>query len=214
MKFIIILLLLILLGYLWISKGNQINNTCIYDDDDDDSNENFQEQFNGNKNNDIDLQGLVVNNDNANNQHEILMKKMKSKNSNVSKEYRQMNYALGNRNQNNANIEFNDLNINDSNYEKANLLEKKRNENDGFDSSELLPKDTHDDWFDVPPEPISVKNNKLINVTRTISTNTIGTSNKNASHDIRGEEQVVKFHTGPWNQSSIEPLAQYNLKKK
>ena len=68
-----------------------------------------------------------------------------------------------------------------------------------------LPGEVNDDWFEVIPEPISVKNRHLINISKPIGINTIGTSMKNASHDIRGTPACPKTVVAPWLQSSIEP---------
>lgn len=77
--------------------------------------------------------------------------------------------------------------------------------NDVFDSNNYLPGETNDDWYDVMPEPVSVNNRHLINVTRPIGVNTIGTSNRGMSYDIRGDEPCPKFNPGPFLNSSIEP---------
>ena len=55
------------------------------------------------------------------------------------------------------------------------------------------------------PEAISVKNRHLINVTRAVGINTVGTSHKNGSYDLRGNPPCPKFVVSPWLQSSIEP---------
>jgi hypothetical protein len=81
---------------------------------------------------------------------------------------------------------------------------------DLFDVDKYLPQEVNDDWFEVQPEPISVKNRHLINITKPIGVNTIGTSLKNASWDIRGTPACPKYIVSPWSQSSIEP--DYNLK--
>lgn len=81
---------------------------------------------------------------------------------------------------------------------------------DLFDVDKYLPQEVNDDWFEVQPEPISVKNRHLINVTKPIGINTIGTSLKNASWDIRGTPSCPKQVISPWLQSSIE--ADINLK--
>lgn len=84
---------------------------------------------------------------------------------------------------------------------------KKRqlSEEDIFRAGDYLPQEKNKDWFDTPPEPISVKNRHLINVTRPVGVNTIGTSLKNPSYDIRGTVPCPKFVVSPWLQSSIEP---------
>ena len=74
-----------------------------------------------------------------------------------------------------------------------------------FKLDDLLPQEVHSDWFEVMPEPISVKNRHLINVSKPIGINTIGTSQKNASWDLRGSPPCPKFVVSPWLQSSIEP---------
>ena len=76
---------------------------------------------------------------------------------------------------------------------------------DLFDVDKYLPQEVNDDWFEVQPEPISVKNRHLINITKPIGINTIGTSLKNASHDLRGSPACPKYTISPWLQSSIEP---------
>ena len=60
------------------------------------------------------------------------------------------------------------------------------------------------------PDAISVKNRHLINISKPIGVNTIGTSLRNPSHDIRGTPSCPKFVISPWLQSSIEP--DHNLK--
>lgn len=76
---------------------------------------------------------------------------------------------------------------------------------DLFKVDELLPQEVPKDWFEVMPEPIKVKNRHLINITKPVGINTIGTSLKNPSHDIRGTPPCPKFVVSPWLQSSIEP---------
>jgi hypothetical protein len=76
---------------------------------------------------------------------------------------------------------------------------------DLFDVDKYLPQEVNDDWFEVQPEPISVKNRHLINITKPIGINTIGTSLKNASWDIRGTPACPKMVVSPFLNSSIEP---------
>jgi hypothetical protein len=76
---------------------------------------------------------------------------------------------------------------------------------DLFDVDKYLPQEVNDDWFEVQPEPISVKNRHLINITKPIGINTIGSSLKNASYDIRAQPACPKFVVSPWLQSSVEP---------
>lgn len=91
-------------------------------------------------------------------------------------------------------------------YAPVNLGKKvKQTPNDIYNLDNFLPKQVNEDWFDNVPEPISVKNRYLINVSKQVGVNTIGSSHKNASWDLRGEEYCPKFVVSPWMQSSIEP---------
>ncbi len=83
-------------------------------------------------------------------------------------------------------------------------------DDDIFKSDNYLPQETNKDWFEVMPEPISVKNRHLINVSRPVGVNTIGNSLRNASWDLRGSPPCPKFVVSPWQQSTIEP--DYNIK--
>lgn len=83
--------------------------------------------------------------------------------------------------------------------------QKSTNPQDMFKSDELLPQEMNKDWFEVMPDQIKVKNRHLINVTKPIGVNTIGSSLKNPSYDIRGTPSCPKFVVSPWMQSSIEP---------
>jgi len=76
-----------------------------------------------------------------------------------------------------------------------------------FNSQNYLPneKSVNPDWFDVVPDAISVKNRHLINVSKPMGINTIGTSLRNPSYDIRGSPPNPKFVISPWLQSTIEP---------
>lgn len=74
-----------------------------------------------------------------------------------------------------------------------------------YNSDNYLPQNKRDDWFEVLPEAISVKNRHLINVSKPIGINTIGTSLRNPSWDIRGTPSCPKFVVAPWLQSTIEP---------
>ena len=83
-------------------------------------------------------------------------------------------------------------------------------DDDLFNADNFLPKDTNQDWFEVMPEPISIKNRHLINVSRPIGVNTVGNSLRNPSYDVRGTPPCPKFVVSPWMQSTIEP--DYNIK--
>jgi hypothetical protein len=73
-----------------------------------------------------------------------------------------------------------------------------------FNASELLPKEERQDWFeDVTPQKI--KNRHLINIYRPIGVNTVITSRKNPSLDLRGNPVNPKTFVSPFLNSSIEP---------
>lgn len=76
---------------------------------------------------------------------------------------------------------------------------------DIFKLDDFLPQESNKQWFDVMPEPTSVKNRHLINVARPIGVNTIGTTLKNPSYDIRGTPSCPKYVVSPFLNSSIEP---------
>lgn len=74
-----------------------------------------------------------------------------------------------------------------------------------FNSGKLLPGEVKKDWFEVAPDPIKVRNRHLINIARPIGLDTIGSSNKNASWDLRGDVMNPKRIISPWMNSSIDP---------
>jgi len=76
---------------------------------------------------------------------------------------------------------------------------------DLFDVDKYLPQEVNDSWFEVEPEPISVKNRHLINITKPIGVNTIGSSKRIASHDLRAQYPNPKFVVSPFLNSSVEP---------
>lgn len=76
---------------------------------------------------------------------------------------------------------------------------------DLFNVDKYLPQEVTDKWWDMLPEPVSVKNRHLINITKPIGVNTIGSSLRNATHDIRGDVPNPKYAISPWMNSTIEP---------
>jgi hypothetical protein len=71
---------------------------------------------------------------------------------------------------------------------------------------DFLPKQENKDWHETI-ETVNVKNSHLLNTYRPVGVNTIGTSNRNASYDLRGNGGAItpKTVVSPWLQSSIEP---------
>ncbi len=159
-----------------------------------------------------------------------LREKFYSKNKARGGKYKRINYSEGQRDQNtNLNGIYQESNALFENGQLSNDKFTGVDDTDGkyaaykgggkcsqlsdeeiFNVNNFLPKETNKDWFEVMPEPISVKNRHLINVSRPIGVNTIGTSLRNASYDIRGSPPCPKFVVSPWLQSTIEP--DYNLK--
>lgn len=150
----------------------------------------------------------------------ILLQKMTTKNSATEGEYKHVNYAEGNRpsgtqnlddffeqgnplNDNeNANYLPNDAGTNHASY--AGKPRKELSEDEKFNASALLPKEERQDWFeDVTPQKI--KNRHLINIYRPIGVNTVITSRKNGSLDLRGNPVNPKTFVSPFLNSSIEP---------
>lgn len=87
-----------------------------------------------------------------------------------------------------------------------NLCKEDRSEVDRYNINSYLPQEEEKDWFETI-ETVDVKNSHLINIYRPIGVNTIGSSLKNASYDIRGNGSAIapKFVVSPWLQSSYEP---------
>lgn len=73
-----------------------------------------------------------------------------------------------------------------------------------FDVDKYLPGEVSNDFFETMPEPVSIKNRHLINITRPLGLNTIGTSLRNTSYDIRTEPAVPRHVVSPFLNSSIE----------
>lgn len=93
-----------------------------------------------------------------------------------------------------------------SNNATVNIANIKGTDAENYDSNEFMPQEKERDWFETI-ETVDVKSNNLINIYRPIGVNTIGSTHKNASYDIRGTNDAVcpKFTVSPWQQSSIEP---------
>ncbi|AEX61516.1 hypothetical protein [Acanthamoeba polyphaga mimivirus] len=79
--------------------------------------------------------------------------------------------------------------------------------NDLFDVNKMLPQETEDGWFDVVPQQCTkkIKGTHLIHPKVHMGINTIGSSLKNGSHDIRGDIPNPKINVSLWNNSTIDP---------
>jgi hypothetical protein len=82
-----------------------------------------------------------------------------------------------------------------------------------YNAKDFLPKELNDDWFntDFSQAKYMMNDDKLINVDKyVIGVNTVGSSLRAASYDIRGGISVPKFTVSPWANSTIEP--DFNIK--
>ncbi len=83
-------------------------------------------------------------------------------------------------------------------------VKKELSELDKFNAEDLLPNEKNNDWWE-DVQTTTVKNRHLINIYRPVGINTIQSSLKNPSYDIRGTPPNPKTFVSPWNQSSYEP---------
>lgn len=73
-------------------------------------------------------------------------------------------------------------------------------------ASDLLPGYSKDSWFDNPDVGIKVEDaNLMADALSKIGVDTVGTTQKNPSYDLRGTIPCPKFVVGPFNNSTIEP---------
>ena len=82
--------------------------------------------------------------------------------------------------------------------------------NDLYNADNYLPQQKIPSWFEVGPEPVSVKDRHLVNISRTMGINTTMGNKKNMSWDVRGGINNPRTIVGPWNQSVIEPGDDYH----
>ena len=158
----------------------------------------------------------------------LLDKKMKNANSSPDGTYKRVSYACNTRDQkSSSNLDedffgtgnpFNASGNSDfyGNDEGSNLAayagcgSKKLTEEEKFNSSALLPKEQNNDWFDTCADVtkgLKIKNRHLLNTNRPMGVNTVLTTNKNPSYDLRSNPVNPKIVISPWLQSSIEPTA-------
>ncbi len=150
----------------------------------------------------------------------LLLDKMTTKNTATGGEYKQISYADGKRDATSKNLDdFFEQGNPLSDNENAAFLpndtgsgfasysgkpRKELSDDEKFNASALLPKEEKQDWFeDVTPQKI--KNRHLINIYRPIGVNTVITSRKNGSLDLRGNPVNPKTFVSPFLNSSIDP---------
>ena len=174
--------------------------------------------------NESSLSSVIIEEDKTMPKHEgdkLLEKKMKNKNSARHGEYKKVSYAGNTRDQTGTQSldDFfdigNPLNENENadyypNDEGSSLAaysgspRRELSDEEKFNASALLPKEEKQDWFD-DVTPQKIKNRHLINIYRPIGVNTVITSRKNPSLDLRGNPVNPKTFVSPFLNSSIEP---------
>jgi len=172
---------------------------------------------------DTSLSSVIIETDKSlpqSDSEKVLLQKMTSKNSAKPGEYKEVSYANGNRNSSTKDLDAffeqgDPLNSNENaftpNSNSRDLYasysgkpRKELSDEDKFNASAMLPKEERQDWFeDVTPQKI--KNRHLINIYRPIGVNTVITSRKNGSLDLRGNPVNPKTFVSPFLNSSIEP---------
>ena len=166
--------------------------------------------------NNVDL----IDNDSIGNNTE-LSQKMVTRDS-ARDQYKQSSYVNGMRQQGNVsnldtffdNTNPNEITSND-NYNSMDEtdgkyasyipgMKKTLRTEDKFNNAELLPNEGNSDWFE-DVQTVGIKNKHMINIYRPVGVNTISTTLKNPSHDLRGAPPNPKKFVSPWNISTIEP---------
>ena len=76
-----------------------------------------------------------------------------------------------------------------------------------FDVNKMLPQEVVEDWFDVEPllTTKKIKGTHLIHPKVHMGVNTVSSSLRNGTHDLRGDIANPKINVSPWNNSTIEP---------
>ena len=118
---------------------------------------------------------------------------------------KKMEHPYDNNNNDNNN---NDNDHDDFTYKKKRFTKRTPNDiNDLFDVDQMLPKEIEEDWFDIEPlqSTKKIRGTHLIHPKYHMGNNTVGSSLKNGTHDIRGDIPNPKVYVSPWNNSTIEP---------
>ena len=75
-----------------------------------------------------------------------------------------------------------------------------------IDPAELLPRDENSEWAQLNPIGSGdLQNVNLLQAGHHIGINTVSSSLRNASLDIRGDVPNPQTPVGPWNQTTIQP---------
>ncbi len=70
--------------------------------------------------------------------------------------------------------------------------------------SELLPKNTNNEWSSMNTVTPDLKNINLLSAGANYGINTVGSSLRNPNLQIRSEPIIPKINIGPWNNTTIE----------
>jgi hypothetical protein len=76
-----------------------------------------------------------------------------------------------------------------------------------FDVNKMLPQEVEEDWFDVEPllTTKKIRGTHLIHPKVHMGVNTVASTLRNGTHDIRGDIPNPKINVSPWLNSTIEP---------
>ena len=70
--------------------------------------------------------------------------------------------------------------------------------------SDLLPKNSNNEWSSMNPVTPDLKNINLLNAGANYGINTVGSSLRNPNLQLRSEPIIPKVNIGPWNNTTIE----------
>lgn len=86
------------------------------------------------------------------------------------------------------------------------ILQDVTRNNKTLNSSDLLPQNDDENEFNQYNIPVDYTSADLLaNGANKLGINTVGSSKRFASHDLRGPIHCPKFIVGPWNNSTAEP---------
>ncbi|XWV25243.1 hypothetical protein QJ856_gp0529 [Tupanvirus deep ocean] len=130
----------------------------------------------------------------------------------MANDYGQFNGYIKKRQINMKNME---LPYSDTEYDNRDFSYKKKkftrrtpeDVKDLFDVNKMLPQEIEEDWFDVEPlqSTKKIKGTHLIHPKVHMGVNTVGSSLRNGTHDIRGDIPNPKINISPFLNSTIEP---------
>jgi len=106
---------------------------------------------------------------------------------------------------------LNNENVDNGNYASINepsqlpsIASKSCNKQVNTNPSELLPKNTNNEWSSMTPVTNDLKNINLLNAGANYGINTVGSSLRNPNLQIRSEPSIPKANVGPWNNTTID----------